>query len=56
MMEEATKQFSDKEVKKKFIADTAQYFDGQESVEAAIANLPDHIKLKFLKLYHFLSL
>lgn len=47
MMEEATKQFSDKEVKKKFIADTAQYFDGQESVEAAIANLPDHIKLKY---------
>ena len=46
-MQEAIKQFEDKDVQLEFIADTAQYFDGAASVEEAINSLPTELKLKY---------
>ena len=47
LMNEAIGQFEDKETKLDFIADTAKFFDGANSVEEAINSLPPELKLKY---------
>ena len=47
VMMEAISRFKDTDTKVEFIAETAQFFEGANSVEEGIKKIPDHLKIKY---------